>query len=310
MTKVPGSGKKFSHMLPGQHVYHGILFFGFSPPDTLEAVREFGVRGEDVFIVTYPKAGTTWMQEIVWLLLNDADFAGAAASPVYMRSPFLEFKDDVLKEVGLDIAEAMPSPRVIKTHLPLKLMPKQLFEKKPKVIVLFRNPKDVCCSYYNFYRSSSSFGDFQGEWPQFLDMFMEGHVDHGSWFDFTKSWWPLNGSDNFRFVFYEDLKMNLLEEVKKLALFLGKTDLSPEMLTKISDHCSFESMKTNPMTNHEDVYSIDSSVSPLLRKGTVGDWKNHFTVQQNEDFDREYKEKMSECSSPIPFKYFIEKEDE
>ncbi|GFR80541.1 sulfotransferase [Elysia marginata] len=74
----------------------------------------------------------------------------------------------------------------------------------------------------------------------------------------------------------------------------------------IADHCSFECMKANPMTNHEDVYSIDSSVSPLLRKGTVGDWKNYFTVQQNEDFDRKYKEEMEELLPPIPFKFSLD----
>ena len=40
---------------------------------------------------------------------------------------------------------------------------------------MFRNPKDLCVSYYHFYRSSSSFGNFKGTWPEFLEMFKEGH---------------------------------------------------------------------------------------------------------------------------------------
>ena len=48
----------FSHRLPGQHVYSGVLFFGYSPPDILDAVKDFNVRDDDVFIITYPKAGT------------------------------------------------------------------------------------------------------------------------------------------------------------------------------------------------------------------------------------------------------------
>ncbi|GFR80548.1 sulfotransferase 1A1-like [Elysia marginata] len=56
MTKVPGPSKTFPHTLPGQHVYHGVLFFGFSPPDTLDAVKDFQVKTDDVFVVTYPKA--------------------------------------------------------------------------------------------------------------------------------------------------------------------------------------------------------------------------------------------------------------
>lgn len=49
--------KKFSHILPGEHIYKGRLFFGYSPPEVLDAVKSFDVREDDVFIVTYPKAG-------------------------------------------------------------------------------------------------------------------------------------------------------------------------------------------------------------------------------------------------------------
>lgn len=43
------------------------------------------------------------------------------------------------------------------------------------MVVMFRNPKDLCVSYYHFYRSSSSFGNFKGTWTEFVDMFKDGH---------------------------------------------------------------------------------------------------------------------------------------
>lgn len=42
----------------GEHVYEGVLFFGFTPADILDDVKEFHVRADDVIIATYPKAGT------------------------------------------------------------------------------------------------------------------------------------------------------------------------------------------------------------------------------------------------------------
>ncbi|KAL5004221.1 hypothetical protein ScPMuIL_017677 [Solemya velum] len=158
---------RFSHKLPGEHVYEGLLFFGFSPPDVLDAVKDFQLRDDDVLIVTYPKAGTTWMQEIIWLIKNNVDFEEANKKQVYFRSPFLEFKDEVLNEIGIEMANTMPSPRVIKTHLPVKLMPRDFHQKDSKTVVVFRNPKDVCTSYFHFYRSSSSVGNFQETGPSF-----------------------------------------------------------------------------------------------------------------------------------------------
>lgn len=56
----------------------------------LDRINKLEVHESDVWIYTYPKAGTTWMQETVWLLLNNCDFIGAKEE-IYKRSPFLEY---------------------------------------------------------------------------------------------------------------------------------------------------------------------------------------------------------------------------
>lgn len=55
-----------------------------------ERIRDFVVYPDDIWIVTYPKCGTTWAQEMVWLLANDLDYATAKAVDVNKRSPYLE----------------------------------------------------------------------------------------------------------------------------------------------------------------------------------------------------------------------------
>lgn len=55
-----------------------------------DQIREFQVRPDDVWIITYPKCGTTWTQEMTWLLVNDLDYNGAARERLGLRSRFLE----------------------------------------------------------------------------------------------------------------------------------------------------------------------------------------------------------------------------
>ncbi|KAG7238250.1 hypothetical protein INR49_031088 [Caranx melampygus] len=51
-------------------------------------------------------------------------------------------------------------------------------------------------------------------------------------------------------------------------------------------------MEKDKVVNYSASRGVDDKVSPFIRKGTVGDWKNHFTVAQSEEFDEDYKKKM------------------
>lgn len=101
----------------------------------LDNVYNFEVREDDVWIVTSTKCGTTWTQEMTWLILNDLDYTKAKNVDLTIRSPFLEF-NGVVSNVPHDTIKAaneLPSPRLIKSHLPAQFLPKELWTKKPKV---------------------------------------------------------------------------------------------------------------------------------------------------------------------------------
>ncbi|XP_059263851.1 sulfotransferase 1C1 [Mustela nigripes] len=94
--------------------------------------------------------------------------------------------------------------------------------------------------------------------------------------------------------FWKENSKDPKREIQKILKFLEK-EMPEEVLNKILYHTSFDVMKQNPMANYTTLPTIlmDQSISPFMRKGMPGDWKNYFTVAQNEEFDKDYQKKMA-----------------
>ncbi|XP_077171363.1 sulfotransferase 1B1-like [Paroedura picta] len=255
-------------------------------------VEDFEAQPDDILIATYPKAGTTWTQEIVDLIFTGGDVEKARRAPVFIRIPFLEMCTIGSFPAGIDLLVKAPSPRVIKTHLPFQLLPKSLLEKNCKIIYVARNAKDNLVSYYFFDRMNLVQPD-PGPWDGYIKKFMEGTVPWGSWYDHVQRYWEEKANHRILYLFYEDMKEDLAREIRRVKNFL-EVDLSEDIVQKIAHHTTFQVMKDNPMTNAEDVPNtvFDRTISSFMRKGEVGDWKNYFTVAQREAFDADYRSKM------------------
>ncbi|XP_066432940.1 sulfotransferase 1C1-like isoform X2 [Eleutherodactylus coqui] len=257
-----------------------------------ERIEKFEARPDDLLIATYPKAGTTWMQEIIDSIMNEGEVEKTSRAPTHVRSPFLEICSPPPVPSGIDQLEVTPSPRLVKTHLPYKLVPKSFWEQKCKVIYVARNAKDNIVSYYFFDRMNKTQPD-PGTWDEYVLKFLKGDVGWGSWFDHVLGWWDARDKHDMLYVFYEDMKEDPKREIRKVMRFLGK-DLSEDAVEKIYRHTSFAAMKENPMANYSTMPSnvLDQSLSPFMRKGEVADWMNHFTESQNKMFDEEYQKRM------------------
>ncbi|XP_030066059.1 sulfotransferase family cytosolic 1B member 1-like [Microcaecilia unicolor] len=252
-------------------------------------VEEFQARPDDLLIATYPKAGTTWMQEIVDLVNNGGDIENAKRAPFHIRVPFLEL---AFPDSGVEILNKTPSSRIIKTHLPFQLVPKSFWTLNCKTIYVARNAKDNAVSFY-FFNKMNAVQPEPGPWDEYLQTFMEEKLSWGSWYDHVRRYWDEKDKHRILYLFYEDIKKNPAREIRKVMKFLEK-DLGEEVLEKIVHYTSFQVMKENPMVNGSTVSSLifNQSISPFMRKGEVGDWKHYFTVAQNEVFDADYQHKM------------------
>ena len=91
------------------------------------------------------------------------------------------------------------------------------------------------------------------------------------------------------------MKTDLKKIVKKIANFLGH-DLADEELDKITERCTFASMKQNNAVNKTALKIFENQ---FIRKGIVGDWRNHFTADQSARMDKLVAEKIT----PIGLEY-------
>ncbi|XP_076133095.1 sulfotransferase family 1, cytosolic sulfotransferase 5 [Alosa pseudoharengus] len=268
-----------------------------------ERVERFRADPGDLLIATYPKAGTTWTQEIVDLLLNHNDFDKCKRAPTHERMPFLEMTSPNPTLSGITKLETMDPPRVIKTHLPIQLVPTTFWEAGCKVIYMARNPKDNVVSYFHFDRMNLVQPE-PGPWHQYLDKFMKGQLGWGSWYDHVKGYWRERKKKNILYLFFEDMKENPYQEVVRIAHFLGQ-NLSKTLIDEVVQKTTFVTMRDNPMANYSSVPNtiFDRRVSEFMRKGEVGDWQNHFSAEQNTIFEEHYRKIMED--EPIPFRFLI-----
>ncbi|XP_060069970.1 sulfotransferase 2A1-like [Ylistrum balloti] len=276
------NGKYYASIVPG------------NVSDHLERLQTMEVRDDDTFVLSYPKSGTHWVFTIASMLRT--------GQSKYMGSPyFLDYNE-------VDYLDKLPSPRVFGSHLTFDELPRQVREGKGKVLMITRNPKDVAVSYHLFMTKLNA-PDYKGSWEGFLKFYTEGRMLYGSWFEAFFDWENTKAKykgDNVLYLMYEDMKQNLLVNVIKMAAFLGETR-DNLFLEEVTERCTFQTMFKTVMSeikpsDQDYIHQMsDNKKLPIYRKGEVGDWKNHFTVAQNEFFDRIYEEKMKDTKCTFRF---------
>lgn len=58
--------------------------------DHLECIKDFEVRDDDIWIITYPKTGTTFASEMIWMLVADMDYDQSAKVKLVSRLTHIE----------------------------------------------------------------------------------------------------------------------------------------------------------------------------------------------------------------------------
>ncbi|XP_050037803.1 sulfotransferase ssu-1-like [Dermacentor andersoni] len=269
--------------------------------ENVRSAIQYKPREGDIFIVTYPKCGTNWVQFIVYNILTRAKPLPSLRE-FGLLSPFIDM-------IGAEAADNPSRNGPIMTHLPPNVLQPV---KGCKYIYVTRNPYDCAVSFYHFIKGFTLKTVTDVSFESFLSMFLSGKVIYGDYFDHLLPWYDRRAEENVLFLTYEQLTQDTRGQVLKIADFLGDDHgaalrKDEALFQRILDACSLESMKaffkdppaerikeiakavteisltsTEPLNRHPDRNIDKHDGAGFVRKGIVGDWKNYFTPEQLE----------------------------
>ncbi|KAG5278556.1 hypothetical protein AALO_G00100240 [Alosa alosa] len=244
--------------------FEGVIYSSImSPAENLEGAKTMEARADDVMLVAYPKCGFNWMVAVLRKMMAAA--SGKKETPD--MPPLIEFfSPDTQKLIA-----QRPSPRFLGTHLHPVNIPVSFKEKKTKMLVVWRNPKDTLVSYFHFMNKNPLLPSV--EWDKFFSDFMSGEVVWGSYFDHAVAWDKLMDDPN-----------DLSEGIRQISQFFG-FPLTEEQVQTIYSETTFSAMKESG--SHGKLGSV------FFRKGEVGDWRNHFSEAQSQQMDEEFSKRLA-----------------
>lgn len=246
----------------------------------LRGRMQFRGRSDDLFISSYPRSGTTWMQHIAHALRSGGDVSFQHISHVV---PWFE-RSLALGRCNASDFERLPSPRVFKSHLPRTWLP-----SGARYLYVERDGRDVAVSYYHLYRSHLG---FSGTFDQFYESFLRGDVQYRSWFKHVAGWRAYASDPALLIVQYETLRAGLGGELDRIARF-WPLPLAADLRKKLQQLCAFEFMKM-----HESQFDHAlaepaggrMSLGGFIRRGESGSFAEHLSPEQQARFFERLRE--------------------
>jgi len=271
--------------IPFNHnLIDGIIYEPLTTKQQLNNLKlSFEARTSDIFLSSYMKSGTLWNMQMVRLIMLKGE------DPTDDLNLF-EFCP-VLEEIpNNDFIKAYPSPRCIHSHIPHNILIQSINKQQPcKYIYTARNPGDVMVSLYYHIISREPYNS-SVSWDRFVQLFMAGKVPYGSWYDHVLAWWAQKDRSNILFLKYEDRLNDPHATIRQIADFIA-IDLTEKEVQMVAKKSSFSAMKNNRLANGSWMKRTPNSTTQHLRKGIIGDWKNHLTTEQLVSFKKQYNEK-------------------
>lgn len=257
-------------------------------------IKNFKVYEDDIWVVSFPKCGSSVTREMVWLLMKNLDFQTARNVDLVNRFPCLEFNSILLRipevRYAVDLCEEMERPRFIMSHLPVELLPDQLWTVKPKVIYVTRNPKDTAVSLYRHYKLTSH---YKGTMEGFMNAFLGNVIFYTPYWKHILGFWNKREESHMIINTVEDMQQDLHDVIRRTAEFLGKS-LTDKQVDKLVEHLeTFQSLRKFAVLQM-------AASGGVLRDKEDDDVDDRLSPELSERFDTWTRESLQDTSYNVP----------
>ena len=234
--------------------------------------RYVTVLPDDIFIVSYPKSGNTWMRFLIGNLLFQEEPTTFSNVEIKIPNIYRNSNRKLLK---------ISQPRILKSH--------EYFDPRyRKVIYIVRDPRDIAVSYYYHCLKFRIIKKHQNmEW--FINQFLRGRIDNfGSWEKNVGSWLGARKEDpDFLLLRYEDIISDTAEALKKIAIHLG-LNIKDETLFRAIELSSFDRMKRLEKKQANEWKPIKNSNKDFgfVRKAQCGGWIKELHREESKKIEK------------------------
>jgi hypothetical protein len=227
--------------------------------------RAVRVLPDDLFLVSYPKSGNTWIRFLLANLLHPAariDFSTIEA-----------IVPDIYQNTERSL-QAAPRPRIIKSH--------EYFDPKyHRVVYMVRDPRDVLLSFHRYQMMVKEIPEATPLTAYAAD-FISGVVSpHGSWGEHVGSWRGARENQaGFLLVRYEELSSQTVPEVARIARFRGAA-ADEAAIAAVVERCSADRMREMERTQGGAWRPLKGRREghTFVRKARAGGWREELVPE-------------------------------
>lgn len=245
-------------------------------PDCVPLLR----RDDDVYLVSYPKSGNTWVSFLIANIINtvlDLDW----------KINFFNlhgFVPDIHqgRHIPLDMG-FFPFKRIIKSH--------HVFTPEYKnVIYLVRDPRSVMLSYH---RHLTGLGQFDSD----LHALVRDPA-HGiqAWREHVRGWFEgVSPGTRFRILRFEDFRSHAERTTSQLAELLG-AQLTAAQITHVVECCNIDRLRTLESSTASLALRRHEEDFRFIGEGSISRWRTALTPEDEGFISQVAGEWLSEFS--------------